>query len=280
MNTQLPELIVGKIPFLVCLPYFYKNLDPKFSHLDGPPSALNPLLHSGKIHAAPLSSITYARDPQRFLIMPEICTSSHLEVHSVLLCSQVEIHSLHQAPVWLSTQSATSIQLFQLLCQKFLRIEPQLVHDPEHKAQCQAQVLIGDEALRARESGSWPYIYELDKLWRDWKGLPFVFGIWTLYRPFIQNGGHGALQDYFALLKQNLLDFPQESDLALNIWSQNHPLPLDAQKCKDFLQRMDYILDQDRIQSLQIFYDECYQGGFIANPVQLQFWDPKHDLYA
>lgn len=81
-------------------------------------------------------------------------------------------------------------------------------------------------------------------------------------------------------IKQNLLDFPQESDLALNIWSQNHPLPLDAQKCKDFLQRMDYILDQDRIQSLQIFYDECYQGGFIANPVQLQFWDPKHDLYA
>lgn len=273
MNSQLPELIVGKIPFLVCLPYFYHHSNPKISLVEGSPSQLNPLLRSKKIHAAPLSSITYGRNPEQYLILPEICTSSHLEVHSVLLCSQVEIHQLHGKKIALSAQSATSNQLFELLCDRFLGIKAQL--ETEYTPECQARILIGDQALLARKSGEWTYIYELDSIWRDWKGLPFVFGIWTLDRNWVSGPGQEAMNEYFRLLKQNLARFPLEVERALENWNKQHPLPLDLPSCKAFLERMDYILDQERIQSLQIFYDECRLNGNLEQTVPLHFWEPQ-----
>lgn len=275
--SQLPQLIIGKIPILVCLPYFYRNPKSNVSFTEGPPSHLNQLLVEGKIHAAPTSSILYARNQEDFLICPEIGTSSALEIHSVLLCSQKPIEQLDGCKIWLSQQSATSILLFKLLCQKYLKIKPEFTQDPFEQERCLAEILIGDQALAARHSGKWPYIYELDRLWREWQGLPFVFGLWTLRKDFITNNGHIAFAEYFQHLKTNLVELPNELDTALQNWQKEYQLPLDQKMCKDFLGRMDYILDDERIRSLQIFYDECFKADFLPQPVTLNFWNPSKE---
>ena len=55
------DLRVGKIPFLVCAPFFHHFLDENrrfegISFVDGVPSALNQMLWTGKIHLAPAST--------------------------------------------------------------------------------------------------------------------------------------------------------------------------------------------------------------------------------
>ena len=86
-----PEpLRIGRIPFLVCAPYFHASLQglPGVTFTDGPPRVLNALLASGAIDAAPSSSFEYARNPGDYVLIPGLCTSGRGEVKSVLLFSR------------------------------------------------------------------------------------------------------------------------------------------------------------------------------------------------
>ena len=61
-------LRVGRIPFLVCAPFFFNSVGrenefPEVAFVDGPPSAHSAGLKDGSIHLSPASSITFAQKP-------------------------------------------------------------------------------------------------------------------------------------------------------------------------------------------------------------------------
>ena len=72
------QLKIGRIPFLVCVPFFHeilKNLPINWELIEGNPRQLNSLLSKGLIDLAPSSSIEYAKKPDQYYILADVCTS-------------------------------------------------------------------------------------------------------------------------------------------------------------------------------------------------------------
>ena len=144
-------LRVGRIPFLVCAPFFHDFLgresrlaDVEF--VDGPPSAHCAGLKDGSIHLSPASSITFAQKPGAFVLAPDICTSCSFEVRSVKLYAKRPIEDLDGRTVRLTGQSMTSVNLLKILMRERFDVEPVYgvgAYEPSDDA-C---LLIGDQAL-------------------------------------------------------------------------------------------------------------------------------------
>ena len=116
------KLRVGRIPFLVCAPFFHDFLldrnDDDVDFVDGPPSEHGAGLKNGSIHLSPASSIVFAQKPGAFVLSPSLCTSCSFEVRSVKLFSKFPIEDLSGRQVRLSSQSQTSIALLRILLEQ------------------------------------------------------------------------------------------------------------------------------------------------------------------
>jgi chorismate dehydratase len=269
MTTQ--KIHIGRVPFLVCLPYYHHHLRKNGLFWDGAPSQLNTELIHGRIHAAPTSSITYAQSADILQICPHLCTASALEIHSVLVCSQIPLEELDHKNVLLSNESATSNALFKILCSQYLKIKPEFVQAQQGYM---AQVLIGDQALKARKSQQWKYVYELDSLWRAWKGTPFVFGLWLVNTSALLNSKmHRDFVEYYEQVRDAVQSFPQHAEQALFDWEAHYGLPLPYLECKAFLERIDYALTEERIGALEQFYQAAAQEGLIPSAPKIKIFN-------
>ena len=122
-------LRVGRIPFLVCAPFFHDFLgrESEFSDvefLDGPPSVHCAGLKNGTIHLSPASSITFAQKPGAFVLSPTLCTSCSFEVRSVKLFSKLQINELNGRRVRMTFQSKTSVNLLRILLEERFGVKP------------------------------------------------------------------------------------------------------------------------------------------------------------
>ena len=134
----------------------------------------------------------YAKDPKSLILVPDICTSCNLEVHSVELFSKYPMEKLSKKRIYLTAQSGTSVALLRVLCSQYFQIQPEYVSD---LADADAALFIGDEALKRKMQNDWPYCFDLAKLWREWKNLPFVFGAWSVHRSALRTSP--AAQNFF-----------------------------------------------------------------------------------
>ena len=181
------SFIIGRIPFLVCCPFFHlEQEESDFRFLNGSPLECNQRLSQARIHGAPSSSIEYARNPNDYIISPQYCTSSKQSVGSVLLFSQVPWEEIKNVEI--SSQSETSVCLLDILL-KIWRGRP-ANFTKRQDSLAESRLLIGDQALneqyqiRLNQDGHplWKYQYDLAELWYEWQQLPFVFGLWIFRR--------------------------------------------------------------------------------------------------
>jgi chorismate dehydratase len=258
-------LRVGRIPFLVCAPYFHDSLAglPGIHFEDGPPRALNALLISGEIDTAPSSSFEYVRHADRYLLLPGLCTSGRDEVKSVLLFSQLPWESLNGKPVSLSPHSETSNTLFRVLSRFRFGVEPECL-EPEMAENVSAlgKVAIGDEALRESQTGLWPYRYDLAETWKLWQGTPLPFGLWMV-RAKAWESKREAVEKYYVHLHKSLASFFADPAAALASWGQAYPLPLTLDKALEFFPTADYELKPDHERALRAFYGFCHDLGLV-----------------
>lgn len=203
-------LRIGRIQYANCTPIFcaLEQLDPAScgcQYVHGVPSRLNKLLADGSIDICPSSSIEYAFHPERYLIIPDISISSCGPVESVLLFSTLPIEKLDGAPVLLSSESATSVNLLKILLRLCfgcacsfsitdLGVEQALGEAP-------ALLLIGDSALKAAIANPELYVYDLGELWFRWTGKPFVFALWFASRGAVRRDG-AAMAAFVEQLRQ------------------------------------------------------------------------------
>lgn len=267
------DLVVGRIPFLVCAPFFHlflrdRSLCRGIFFADGVPSALNRKLWNGEIHLAPASSIAYAKAPDDLVLAPGICTSCRLEVHSVELFSRFPIEELSRKRIYLTAQSGTSVALLRIICSQYLKIRPQYTDDRAH---CDAELLIGDEALQEKAKDTWAFRYDLALLWRKWQGLPFVFGAWSVHRSALSPEMFPKTKRFLALVQESIDEFRRDSARAISLWAERYAVPFAAEELKGYYDSLDYEFTEERKRSLQLYFNLCAAEGILDAAPPLRF---------
>jgi chorismate dehydratase len=267
--------IVGRVPFLVCAPFFHSTLDgvEGIRFVDGAPSALNRELHSGRIDCAPSSSIEYGLRHREYRLFPGISTSSRAEMKSVLLLSRHPWEELQGRAVALSPDSDTSNLLFRILCSRRFNVKPEIhAAGSAQEGALSAAVFIGDKALAESHSGRWPYRYDLADVWSKWQGLPFSFGLWIVRRQSLSDRPRAAAR-YQALLRESLAAFNRDPGRALDAWTAAYPSPLPRDLMLDFYRTADYGFSPAHGESLERFYRLAFQEGHLPEMPALVFAD-------
>jgi chorismate dehydratase len=268
-------LRVGRIPFLVCAPFFHDFLGREFEFgdvefVDGAPSAHCAGLKNGSIHLSPASSITFAQKPGAFVLAPDICTSCSFEVRSVKLFSKVPIEELSHKTVCLTAQSMTSINLLKILLQERFGLEP-VYKSGTYEATDDACLLIGDQALEENERHRFAFGYDLGALWQDWQQVPFVFGAWIVAKSALKPDLEQSLFRYLQATRDSVEKFRENPTKALDKWLAHYPVDLPRAVVENYYSAIDYRFTDDRKRSLSLFFEHAAALGLIETAPNLEF---------
>src|SRR5215216_243280 len=150
---------IGRIPYINCYPV-YGAIDRGVIHLDaelvdGVPTDLNRRMAAGELDISVVSAVEYARDSERYLLLPDLAISCDGPVRSVLLFSRRPATGLTARNVIVSSSSMTSVALLELLFENVWRAKPRFVPgDAEisdvveaDTGTADARLVIGDAAL-------------------------------------------------------------------------------------------------------------------------------------
>jgi chorismate dehydratase len=275
---------VGRIPYVNCYPV-YGAIDRGVISLqaeivDGVPSALNAQMAAGSIDVSVISAVEYARDSNRYLLLPDLAISCDGPVRSVMLFAKRPASELSGRRVLVSRSSMTSLALLELLFEDVWDAKPTFVPaDAELTDIAQfgsedhdARLVIGDAALRL---GAWlqdggdrdelldqfgyRYAYDLGAEWKGWTDLPFVFAVWVAQRT---TDTRAALDVHASLM-------------ASRNWGLKHLDILAAQAalatgvsrpaCLTYLSGLDYGLSYGHLAGLTEFFRRLVAAGRVPN---------------
>ena len=267
---------MGRIPFLVCAPFFHGFLGrehefPQVRFVDGPPSAHSRGLREGSIHLSPASSITFAQKPGAFVLSPRLCTSCSFEVRSVKLFSRFPIEDLGGKTVRLTSQSQTSVALLKILLQERYRVKSRFIQGLAAEETDDACLLIGDLALEETERNRFPYSYDLGSLWQDWQGMPFVFGAWIIEKSALEPSVRPVLGQYLQETERSVEAFRADPAAALDRWISRFPVNLDKNSVLDYYKIIDYHFTDERKKSLEVFFGYAAKLGLVEKSPTLEF---------
>lgn len=180
----MKSLRIGCVKYLNALPLIRGWPDEvEFDH----PSALCKRLANGQLDVALLSSFEFLRNPV-YRIVDEVSISSDGPVYSVVVAHRCDISEIEE--IELDPASQTAVNLLRCLLAE-LGFNPRLVQRntgvspavAESCSACRAQLLIGDQAIRFRESHADEFqFWDLGEQWKKLTDLPFVYALW-LIRP-------------------------------------------------------------------------------------------------
>ncbi|MDB5106788.1 MAG: hypothetical protein JWP91_4477 [Fibrobacteres bacterium] len=273
-STPSPPLNVGRLPFLVCAPFFHSSLGGAegIRFVDGVPSFHNGELQAGRVDCAPSSSFEYGLHFRDYKLFPGVSTSSTMEMKSVLFLSQVPWEGLDGVPVGLSSDSATSNVLFRILCARRFSVRPRILPGTGEDAvrESQGRVFIGDRALVESLSGRWPYRYDLADVWMRWQELPFSFGLWMVRREALREK-QARVAAFHGLLLRSLASFRADPGKALDAWTAAYPTALPRDLMLSFYETADYGFTPRHAESLERYYRLAGEEGFLDAAPALDF---------
>lgn len=270
-------LRIGRIEYANCTPIFRVLQEHERSDgyrlVGGVPARLNAMLAAGMIDVCPSSSIEYALNPERYLILPHLSISSVGAVASVLLFSRVPLEELHRQHILLSSESATSVNLLKILLEKrFGCTCSYSVHNSsfdEALLEAPALLLIGDAALRASLQKPDLFVFDLGQLWHEWTGLPFVFALWLCRRQ--------VAEDRYTevdTLANHLVESKERARNALVEIAETSPEAswMGADKLVAYWhENISYDLDDSHLEGLRLFYRYCAELGLLRSVPELHF---------
>ena len=231
---------------------------PDWQVVEDTPTALNKMLHSGRLDLGFISSHEYASHPQEYKILSELSISASGPVGSVLLFSNLPPEELEGHTVLLSSQSQTSASLVRILLEEFYQVQPHYQDGPLTENRPTAYMAIGDEALRLACSKRFPHVIDLAQTWQQHTGLPFVFAVWAVRRQFCQDDPDSVVEIHHELLR-----CIQEGRKELRtISKQVAPrIPMAEEACYNYLHGLEYDLDEEKQQALGLFFDFLIKRG-------------------
>jgi chorismate dehydratase len=264
-------MVVGRIPYVNCYPV-YGAVDRGIVRLDaelvtGVPTALNRRMAEGTLDISVVSAVEYARDCERYLLLPDLAISCDGPVRSVMLFSKRPAADLDGCRVVVSRSSMTSVALVELLFNHIWHSTPEFIlgdaevgdigrfDDDAHDA----RLVIGDAALLLSGSSAYPHQYDLGLEWKQWTGLPFVFAVWVAQRtaPVADalrvHAGLIASRDWGVTHTDVLADQAAEAT------------GIDQVTCRTYLSGLDYRLSYGHLAGLTEFFRRLVLAGHVPD---------------
>jgi len=264
---------IGRIPYINCYPVYGAIdrgiVDLEARLVDGVPTDLNRRMAAGELDISVVSAVEYARDADRYLLLPDLAISCDGPVRSVMLFSRRPASELTSRNVVVSRSSMTSVALLELLFESVWRARPRFVAgDAEipdlidsDDADADARLVIGDAALvlGSNHRERYPYVYDLGQMWKDWTGQPFVFAVWVAQRTTDVKEALVAHAGLIASRNWGLANLPELAAQAHRATGVNREV------CAEYLSGLDYGLSYPHLAGLTEFYRRLFERGKIPN---------------
>ncbi len=272
-------LRVGEINYSNCVPIFYtlrkRHLCADYTFIQGMPSELNQLISDGKIDISPSSSIEYAINPEKYLILPELSISSIKSVESILLFSQFRIEELNNKTIGLTKASATSTVLLKILLKRLYGYKNTFIDTEESLEEglkkYPAYLLIGDEALNENINKKGLFVYDLGELWYNLTGKPFVFALWLVRKEAVLSKRRLISQFYKDLLASKKEAYNDLVNIANDINAHNN---IGPERLIRYWQTISYDLNERHIAGLLEFYNYSKIENIIKKVPELNYFTP------
>lgn len=271
-GQPIPRIKQGLVEYTNCLPVYYYFLDRHATTYDlycDKPTRINQLMARGEFQVATVSAIEYARYQDRYLLMPEICISSHRKTISVNLYTKRPLEQLDSTTIGLTSTSATSQVLLKILLKKIYRFNNDFIEmSPDLDAMLtltEAALLIGDEAMQALARQDL-YRYDLGELWHRLTGLPFVFAVWVVDKHWAQqhpDAATGIRTDFQQALRQ-LQPYTDQT-------IRRHRDDYQAVDLNDYFQHISFDLNASCQQGLLTYYRMAHELQLAPGCTQLDF---------
>ena len=219
---------LGHIHFLNVLPITYSlnNLNYKegLELSNGVPAVINNDLLNNRVDVSEVSSIVYARNYDKLLMLPDLCVRADGEVRSIILVSKKPIEEINEDKIILTAQSATSHCLLKIIMAKAYDANPQyfirnLTPDNPVPNDATAALFIGDDALNVNLHQE-PYKSYYYDLGREWKKLTAVYMPWIDLdgSPFYGEGRAWQRQTHIYGRPFYYIDYCLAQTVALEFW--------------------------------------------------------------
>lgn len=279
MNKELEEIKtvrVGRISYINVAPVYYgldRGLKPDWLDLvTAPPVELNTRLELGEIDISPVSSAAYAKNHDKWYMMPDLSISCFGEVMSVILVSRQPIDLLDKKKILLSEESASAASLVRYIFNK-KDIQPEFISSQVLKpadidTSASAALVIGDAALTEDWSSHFNHVYDLGEVWKELTGLPFVFAVWAVRKEFADKYPDllKEISGFFVKSKQNGKE--NHNDI---IEKAVDKTGLSYNDCMKYFELLSCDLNIDHRKGLKCFFDELYNCGIINNKIKPEF---------
>lgn len=264
---------IGRIPYINCYPVYgaidrgIVSLDAQL--VDGVPTDLNRRMGAGELDISVVSAVEYARDSERYLLLPDLAISCDGPVRSVMLFSRRPAAELGSRSVIVSRSSMTSVALLELLFENVWHAKPRFVAgDAEVRdvvesddGGADARLVIGDAALvlGSNHRERYPHVYDLGEMWKTWTGQPFVFAVWVAQRSTDVKEALLAHAGLIASRNWGLRHLPELADQA------RAATGVKKDVCAEYLSGLDYGLSYSHLAGLTEFYRRLVERGRIPN---------------
>jgi chorismate dehydratase len=237
--------------------------------VDGVPTDLNRRMASNELDISVVSAVEYARDAERYLLLPDLAISCDGPVRSVMLFSKRPASELTSRNVIISRSSMTSVALLELLFENVWHANPRFVPGDaevrdvivDSSPDADARLVIGDAALvlGSNHRQRYPYVYDLGQTWKDWTGQPFVFAVWVAQRSTDVKEALVAHAGLIASRNWGLAHLPELARQA------NETTGVELEICAEYLSGLDYGLSYPHLAGLTEFYRRLVERGRIPN---------------
>jgi chorismate dehydratase len=262
-----PKIRVGRIHYINVLPIYYAleraYVANGFEMVPGTPAELNRRLSRGEVEISAISSAEYGRNFKEYLLLPDLSISTDGDVGSVLFFSRIPFPRLNAREVILSAASATSVALLKVLLYEIYGVQPlyrtAAVKDSLPDG-AYGLLAIGDEALRLRSTGRYPYYLDLGRAWHDLTGLPFVFGVWAVRRDFYEHNPEAVHSVHQSLLASKHWGLAAREEICRHA---AHLVSMSTKDLAHYFSLLNYELKPRQQEGLMTFYRFLHRYGVL-----------------
>lgn len=269
---------VGRISYINVAPIYYgldNCIKPTWLQIvSAPPSVLNSMMAKGNLDISPVSTVAYAKNQKKWLLLPDLSIACFGKVMSVILASKYPFDKLNNKKVTLTDESATAAQLVKLLF-SLKGVKPfyetgTVRNLKDIKNNAHTVLVTGDAALKEKWSNYYDYVWDLGDMWKSLTHSPFVFAIWAVRRSFAEKRPElvSMMADIFRVSKENGCQ-----NIKRIAESASEKLGLSTDAARKYYSDLSYDLSPLQITGLNTFFRSLFNEKLLSSKVILSFFD-------
>ncbi len=212
---------------------------------------------AGEIDAGILAAVDYLNCEDRYEPVAQLGVANHEEVRSILFLSKKPMDELDGARIGVTEETSTSVRLLRVLLELRHGVQP-ASYERGARSEADAYLVIGNEALWQGQTATpeFPHRYDLATEWWDWKGLPFVFALWTIRRSLPLD----VKQEFASLLERSFTQGMTQIDA---IAEANAGELGQSEALASYLRNFHYRLGETELAGLEEFRRLTRENGFL-----------------